>query len=74
MIIKGGAGAQAIGGTAGNDIIYGYDPSGVSSVTVTPVVTSGLTQPLYATYAPGDANGLYIVEKGGEITRYDKVT
>lgn len=30
MIFKGGAGAQAIGGTAGDDVIYGYDPSGAA--------------------------------------------
>lgn len=73
MIIKGGPGGQALNGTSGDDVIYGYNPSGVSAVTVTPVVTSGLTDPLYATYAPGDANGLYIVQQGGVITRYDKV-
>ena len=73
MIIKGGAGAQAIGGTAGNDIIYGYDPSGVSTVTVTPVI-GGLDSPLLGTYAPGDATGLYIVGQQGEITRYDTVS
>lgn len=37
-------------------------------------VASGLSQPLYATAAPGDANRLFIVEKGGRIRILDLTT
>lgn len=75
MIVKGGAGAQNLSGTAGADVIYGFDPSAVGSVTVTPLANPpSWSSPLFATHAPGDAYGLYVVQKEGAIVRYDTGT
>lgn len=75
MIISGGNGSQLLVGTADADIIYGHstadlDPS--SGQIVATRVAAGLDSPVLATFAPGDADGLYIVEKDeGRIVRVD---
>ena len=42
-------------------------PGGQAAMKLVPVVTEGLSQPLFLTHAPGDAARLFIVEKGGAI-------
>ena len=44
------------------------------ALSLQPVVTSGLSQPLYVTAAPGDANRLFIVEKTGAVRLFDRTT
>jgi glucose/arabinose dehydrogenase len=41
---------------------------------VRPVVTSGLTNPLYVTAAPGDPNNIYIVQQGPAPSQTDPTT
>ena len=54
-LIVGNDGSNNLAGTAGNDLIYGFDPNGpqgtVSSITATRVA-SGLSQTLFATAVP----------------------
>src|SRR6185312_4651064 len=61
-------------GSAGKDLIYGFDPNGpqgqASSITATRVA-SGLTQPLFAIAAPGDSQRLFVVEQTGAIKIID---
>ena len=45
-----------------------------AALSLEPVVTTGLTQPLYVTAAPGDASRLFIVEKTGAIRLFDRTT
>lgn len=74
QFLAGDDGANRIDGTAGADLIYGFNPQGpqaeVSSITATRVAT-GLRQPLFAAAPPGDASRLFIVEKGGRIEILD---
>ena len=42
-------------------------PGGQVAMKLVPVVTEGLSQPLFLTHAPGDSTRLFIVEKGGAI-------
>src|SRR5262245_37631790 len=76
-LIVGNDGANNITGTAGDDLIYGFDPNGpegqVSSITATRVA-SGLDQPLFAVAPPDDFNRLFIVEKTGHIDILDLQT
>jgi Ca2+-binding RTX toxin-like protein len=70
----GTAAADQIAGSAGDDLIYGFDPEQVSdSVTAIAAtrIQSGLSSPLYATAAPGDPHRLFVVEKGGVIKAID---
>jgi hypothetical protein len=71
-LIVGNDGISTLQGTAGKDVIYGFDPNGpqsqVSSIAATRVA-SGLTQPLFAISPPGDTARLFIVEKTGLISR-----
>jgi glucose/arabinose dehydrogenase len=39
-----------------------------------PVVTTGLSTPLYLTAAPGDNNRLFILEKGGAVRLFNRTT
>jgi len=75
--IVGTDGANSLTGTAGQDLIYGFDPNGaqanVSGITTT-LVGAGFNAPLYATAAPGDFNRLMVVEKGGLIRVLDLTT
>ncbi|MCC5808331.1 MAG: PQQ-dependent sugar dehydrogenase [Opitutales bacterium] len=43
-------------------------------VIAQPVVTSGLTEPLFVTAAPGDDTRLFILEKTGAVRIYDRTT
>src|SRR5262249_3498357 len=75
--IVGTDGGNTLQGTAGKDVIYGFDPNGpqgqVSSIAATRVA-SGLTQPLFAISPPGDTARLFIVEKTGLIKILDLTT
>jgi len=73
-LIVGNDGSNALQGTSGNDLIYGFSPNGpqsqVSSIAATRVAT-GLTQPLFAVAPPGDFDRLFLVEKTGRIKILD---
>jgi len=73
-LIVGNDGSNTLQGTAGMDVIYGYDPNGPqgqpSSILATRVAT-GLNQPLFATAPPGDTGRLFLVEKTGLIKILD---
>jgi glucose/arabinose dehydrogenase len=73
----GDDGQNNLQGSAGPDLIYGFDPNGpeatVSTIAATRVAT-GLSQPVFATAAPGDLDHLYIVERTGAIKRLDLTT
>ena len=76
-LIVGDDGSNSLSGTAGQDLIYGFNPNGpqsqVSSITATRVA-SGLDQPLYAVAPPGDLDRLFLVEKTGQIKILDLKT
>jgi glucose/arabinose dehydrogenase len=76
-LIVGNDGANALPGTAGNDLIYGFNPDGpqghVTAISATRVAT-GLTQPLFAVAPPGDTARLFILEKTGLIRILDLTT
>jgi len=44
------------------------------TLSLQPVVTTGLSQPLYLTAPPGDNNRLFILEKGGAIRLFNRQT
>src|SRR5215471_21315622 len=73
-VIVGNDGSNTLQGTAGADLIYGYDPDGAqsqaSSILATRVATD-LTEPLFAGAPPGDTSRLFIVEKTGAIKILD---
>jgi Ca2+-binding RTX toxin-like protein/glucose/arabinose dehydrogenase len=73
-LVVGNDFGDVLQGTAGDDLIYGLDPSGpqgqVSTIAATRVA-SGLTQPLFAGAPPGDTVHLFIVEKAGLIKVLD---
>jgi glucose/arabinose dehydrogenase len=73
-LIVGNDGRNTLQGTAGQDLIYGFDPNGpqgtVTSIAATRVA-SGLQAPLFATTPPGDASRLFIVEQTGAIKILD---
>jgi hypothetical protein len=76
-VIVGNDGGNVLHGTAGADLIYGFNPDGpqgtVGSIAATRVA-SGLSAPLYVTSAPGDPNRLFVVEHGGLIKVLDLTT
>jgi Ca2+-binding RTX toxin-like protein len=76
-LVIGNDGSNPLQGTAGADVIYGYDPNGpqsqASSILATRVAT-GLSQPLFATAPPGDTGRLFLVEKTGQIKILDLAT
>jgi glucose/arabinose dehydrogenase len=73
-LISGDDGSNTLQGTAGPDLIYGFDPNGpqgnVTSIAATRVA-SGLHSPLFITAAPGDTSRLFIVEQTGAIKILD---
>ena len=76
-LIVGNDGTNSLQGTAGADLIYGYDPNGPQSQATAIVATrvaSGLSQPLFATAPPGDTGRLFLVEKTGQIKILDLTT
>jgi RTX calcium-binding nonapeptide repeat (4 copies) len=73
-LIVGNDGSNTLQGTAGADLIYGYDPNGAQSQATAILanrVASGLTEPLFAGAPPGDTSRLFIVEKTGAIKILD---
>ena len=72
-IVTGNDAGNTLPGTAGNDLIYGFDPNAPyadASIAATRVAT-GLSAPLFAAAPPGDTSRLFIVEKGGAIKILD---
>jgi hypothetical protein len=71
-LIRGDDGSNSLSGTAGADLIYGYDPNGpqsqASGILATRVAT-GLGQPVFAGAPPGDTSRLFIVEKTGTCSQ-----
>ncbi len=76
-LIVGNDGGNNLDGSAGADLIYGYDPNGpqseASGIPATRVAT-GLGQPVFAGAPPGDTSRLFIVEKTGLIKILDLAT
>ena len=76
-LVIGSDGSNALQGTAGTDVIYGWDPNGpqkdASAILATRVAT-GLDQPLFVAAPPGDTSRLFIVEKTGHIKILDVST
>ena len=76
-IIVGNDGSNSLQGTAGADLIYGFDPNGpqsqASSITAERVATN-LPQALFAAAPPGDLSRLFVVEKTGQIKVLDLAT
>src|SRR4051794_39847164 len=76
-LIVGNDAGNTLDGTAGADLIYGYDPNGpqsaASSILATRVAT-GFGQPVFAGAPPGDTSRLFIVEKTGQIKILDLAT
>ena len=64
--IVGNDGSNSLLGTAGADLIYGFDPNGpqsqADSITAHRVATN-LPQALFAAAPPGDLSRLFVVEK-----------
>jgi glucose/arabinose dehydrogenase len=75
-IISGNDSANTLAGSAGDDLIYGFNPNAAyASATIAATrVASGLNQPLYVTAPPGDTSRLFIVEKTGAIKVLDLAT
>jgi glucose/arabinose dehydrogenase len=74
-LIVGDDGSNTLPGTAGADLIYGYDPTNgpqnqASAIMATRVAT-GLNLPTFAGAPPGDTSRLFIVEKTGQIKILD---
>jgi glucose/arabinose dehydrogenase len=72
--ITGNDGSNSLQGTAGADLIYGYDPNGAqsqASAIIATRVATGFNQPLFAAAPPGDTSRLFIVEKTGDIKILD---
>ena len=73
-VIVGNDGVNDLQGSAGRDLIYGFDPNGpqgeVSSITATRVAT-GLSLAVFATAAPGDSQRMFVVEQTGVIKVVD---
>jgi glucose/arabinose dehydrogenase len=73
-VITGDDTSNTLAGTAGNDLIYGFNPNGAqsqaSSIAATRVAF-GFSQPLFVGAPPGDTGRLFIVEKTGQIKILD---
>ena len=73
-LIVGNDASNSLQGTAGADVIYGYNPDGsqsdASTITATRVA-SGLNQPVFTGAPAGDPGRLFIVEKTGLIKVLD---
>ena len=67
-LIVGNDASNSLQGTAGADVIYGYNPDGpqsdASTITATRVA-SGLNQPVFTGAPAGDPGRLFMVEKRG---------
>jgi glucose/arabinose dehydrogenase len=49
-------------------------PARGQTLRLEPVVTSGLSEPLFVTAPPGDHNRLFILEKAGRVRVFDRTT
>ncbi len=70
LVLLTSAGSINFGATAIHDVSKAQRriaPSSVASIALAPVVTSGLSNPLYVTNAHDGSNRLFIVEQGGVI-------
>ncbi|GAU80580.1 PQQ-dependent sugar dehydrogenase [Bosea sp. BIWAKO-01] len=76
-LIVGNDGSNTLQGSAGRDLIYGFDPNGpqsnVSSIAATQVAT-GLGTALFAAAAPNDPGRLFVVTQGGTIRIIDLIS
>jgi Ca2+-binding RTX toxin-like protein len=76
-LITGNDGANTINGTAGADLVYGFDPNGpqsqVSTINAKQLVT-GLGLLTFATAPQTDPERLWITEKNGRILILDLAT
>ena len=72
-IISGNDASNTLIGSAGDDLIYGFDPNAAyaSANIAATRVASGLNQPLFVAAPPGDTGRLFIVEKTGTINILD---
>ena len=73
-IVSGNDVGTTLSGTAGGDLIYGFDPDAAyasATITATRVVGSGLSLPIVVTSAPGDPTRLFVIEKLGTIKVVD---
>jgi hypothetical protein len=72
-LVLGTDGSNTLNGSAGADLIYGYDPNGPQSQASAIVATGSdrVSQPLFAIARPGDTTRLFIVEKTGQIKIVD---
>ena len=75
--LGGGEGADTIRGGDGDDVLFGYGASdqvaGSGDISATRV-GNGFTDTVFVTSAPGDADRLFVVEKGGSIKLLDPAT
>ncbi len=76
-LVVGDDTGSALQGSAGADLIYGYDPNAsaraVTTIAATRVAT-GLDQPLFAASPRADLDRLFVVEKTGRIQILDLAT
>src|SRR4051812_5810128 len=75
-IVSGNDASNALSGSAGDDLIYGFDPNAAyatANIAATRVA-AGLTGALFATAAPGDLSRLFIVQQSGVIKILDLTT
>ena len=73
-LIVGDDGGNSLQGTAGADLIYGYNSNGPQSqanAILATRIASGLNQPIFAASPPGDTGRLFLVEKTGQIKILD---
>ncbi len=54
--------------------IVGFAPASRADITGSTQIASGLSQPIFATHAPGDTSRLFIVERTGSIRIFDRTT
>jgi len=52
--------------------LFGVEPLHAALQGTTTRVASGLSAPLFATFAPGDSNHLFVLEQGGNINVHFK--
>src|SRR5689334_11791112 len=73
-MITGSDGADTLVGTAGADLVQGFDPQGQAAQPVAidaTLVASGLSQPVFVTAPAEDFSHLFVVERMGRIQVMD---
>jgi Ca2+-binding RTX toxin-like protein len=72
--LSGGGGADTLSGGDGDDVLYGHSVGATGQISAVRIA-SGLSQPVAAATAPGDAGFIYVAEKAsGVIHRIDVTT